>query len=122
MSRLTELGVIVPKNGWMRSPPRLATIPRPAKPTALRSAGPISHCPEHLNTSLWLTNLPEYITYPDLLDHIAAFKVGRVRSTVINPVTPTSRTSLLCTTQRPETRCGPLDELDPEHDLYSKVP
>ncbi|XXG97365.1 hypothetical protein Hte_003664 [Hypoxylon texense] len=52
-----------------------------------------SHCPEHLNTSLWLTNLPTKDLRQRLLDHIAAFKVGRVRSTVINDPTETSITA-----------------------------
>ncbi|KAI1767056.1 hypothetical protein GGR53DRAFT_463799 [Hypoxylon sp. FL1150] len=52
-----------------------------------------THVADHENTSLWITGLPRKIEYPELLDHIAAFKVGRIRSTVINPPTEKSSSS-----------------------------
>ncbi|KAI1780827.1 hypothetical protein F4818DRAFT_436023 [Hypoxylon cercidicola] len=51
------------------------------------------HVPEQLNTSIWITGLPKDITMSQLLDFIAAYKPGRVRSIVINEPTATNPTS-----------------------------
>ncbi|KAI0010063.1 hypothetical protein F4779DRAFT_627395 [Xylariaceae sp. FL0662B] len=54
-----------------------------------------THVPDELNTNLWITGLPGWVTIPILLAHIT--NTGRVRSTVVNPPTddhPTASASV----------------------------
>ncbi|KAI0181651.1 hypothetical protein GGR52DRAFT_567869 [Hypoxylon sp. FL1284] len=60
-------------------------------PTLAANTG--THVPEHLNTNVWITNLPLRIDTHELLQHVAFFKIGRVRATVINPPWGMNQTS-----------------------------